>query len=204
MSQDVFDGLVPFNGTDGLAPRYMVEEAALHEAGHAVAAAVLLPPGSIVLASLLELLDLQAEANGRVRIYSEPVAQVGLNAFGVYSYAGVAATSPCLDLEALLPEVDFLAPIHHEEITDDHPEFGDIWDASEHDRVSLEIEAVRLFDDARVGRGWWHLDYWRDAQALINAHADAIAAVAKELFVHGYLTGQQIESLVMGSPPVPW
>jgi len=193
MSQDVFDGLVPFNGTDGLAPRYMVEEAALHEAGHAVAAVVLFPAGSIASASLLSLLDLESRLNGRVRIYSPPVAEVGLRGLGAFSYAGIAAS--CGQFDLMLPELDVSPPLYPKVFCEDYSGFWDLWEGSSHDRVTLEAAAARLFG-AHVPQDQWQQDYWRAALDLIAAHAGAVEAVARELFSHGHLSGQRIEGLL--------
>jgi len=179
---------------------------ARHEAGHAVAVALLYPRGSVDFASIgrngregptgclrpLAALGVCAGSPPRIMARATPWRRRVLEAFGTQCYAGIATEhreAEFGDFETR--SIDLRRPIH-DPVEDEA--FRLLWDHSEQDRENLATFAqhLGLFRPANC----WHGPSWRRARWLISSQWPAVEAIAAELLYQPSMAGSRIEALV--------
>ena len=179
---------------------------ARHEAGHAVAAVLLYPRGSVEFASIgrdersgstgclrpLAALGVCAPNPPRSAARATPWKRRVLEVFGIQCYAGIATERPDTEFEDFeTGSIDLHRPIHGP-VEDEA--FRLLWDHSQQDRENLATFAQGL--GLSRPANCWHGPSWRRASWLISSHGPAVEAIQAELLARLFMTGSRIEALV--------
>lgn len=190
--------------SDPVCPRCI--RIARHEAGHAVAAVLLYPRGSVEFASIgrdersgptgclrpLAALGVCVANPPRSATRATPWKRRVLEAFGTQCYAGIATEHPVAEFEDFeTGSIDLHRPIHGP-VEDEA--FRLLWDHSEQDRQNLATFAQNL--GLSRPATCWHGPSWRHASWLISSHWPAVEAIAAELLSQPFMAGSRIEALV--------
>jgi hypothetical protein len=179
---------------------------ARHEAGHAVAAALLYRRGSVATARMGR--DERAGPTGCLL----PLAALGvcvadppkrmeraspwkrrvLEAFGTQCYAGIATERGDVEFEDFESRpIDSHQPIHGP-VEDEALRL--LWDHSEQDRENLASFAQGL--GLSRPANCWHGPSWRRARWLVSSHWAAVDVIAAELISRRSMAGRRIEALI--------